>query len=379
MARAHSIRLPALLPVRSGGCRPASTTSSTSGSALFFVVAALCSIPYDKVARCTSLAPESFRQATWVPDTMWEEGLRRMELLADLTRAATVDSSLFATLDSSLSPDHPVPMTGTTFTVGQLDLVSGVSSAATSSQNVDTSAGSSSNNPQSNPSDQADPASLFDCRSCGKQCGSFFVHTTHARRCTGPPEPMDLGQCGDVEDEQAARAELNADITEDAVAQIRDLYLDEYGRMHYEHYATPADVQRAKLAAQHVSAKQTAAIKRALKASCLPGTDLDSLIDPIMQANDAYINHDAEVNARNARYEYSVTPRRRSLGIIDEVVNTGGGHSMTRTSELYMYDIPLEETLQRQLYYDRDFGQHFVDWGGAFHCHMPTLLSPPQY
>ena len=374
---ARAIALP-LLPIRSKACRPASTTSSTFGSALLCVVA-LCSIPYDEVARCISLAPESFRQATWVPDTMWEEGLHRMELLAALTRAATITS--IARMDSSLSPDHPVPMTGTTYTVGQLDLVSGASSAATSSQNVDTSAGSSSNDAQSNPSNQADPASrFFYCRSCGKQCGSFFVHSTHARRCTGPPEPMDLGQCGDVEDEQAARAEVNADMTDDAVAQIRDLYLDVYGRMHYEHYATPADVQRAKLAAQRVSAKQTDAIKRALKASCLPGTDLDSLINPIMQANEAYINHDAEVNARNARYEYSVTPRRRSLGTIDEVVNTGGGHSMTRTSELYMYDIPLEETLQRQLYYDRDFGQHFVDWGGAFHCHMPTLLSPPpQY
>ena len=85
-----------------------------------------------------------------------------------------------------------------------------------------------------------------------------------------------------------------------------------------------------------------------------------------MQANDAFINHDAEVNARSARYEYHVTPRRRSLGTVDEVVDTGGGHSITRTSEVYMYDIPLEESLQRQLYYDQDFSQHFVDWGGRF-------------
>ena len=223
MARAHSILLPALLPVRSGGRRPASTTSSTSSSALFFVVAALCSIPYDKVARCTSLAPESFRQATWVPDTMWEEGLRRMELLSDLTRAPTVEP--IARTDAFLSPGYPVPTTGTTFTVGQLDLVSGEKAAPGSSQRFDASAGSCSNDSPS--SSNNPPASRFDCGSCGKQCGSFFVRMNHERQCArrAQPEPMDFTHCEEVDDDALAQAEIQADKTDDAIAQIRVIYI----------------------------------------------------------------------------------------------------------------------------------------------------------
>ena len=339
---ARAIALP-LLPVRSKACRPVSTTSSFGSTSLFFIVAALCSIPYDKIAaRCSTLASGSFRQTTWVPDTMWAEGLRRMELLADLTRATTVEP--IARTDAFLSPGHPVPTTGTTFTVGQLDLVSGASAGASGSgQRFDASAGSCSND---SPSSSNNPASRFDCGSCGKQCGSFFVRMNHERQCArrAQPEPMDFTHCEEVDDDALAQAEIQADKTDDAIAQILDLYLDEYGSMHYEHYATPADVQRAKLAAKKVTSKQTEAIKRALRSSCLPGTDLDALIDPIMQANDAFINHDAEVNARSARYEYHVTPRRRSLGTVDEVMDTGGGHSVARTSDVYMYDTPLEES-----------------------------------
>ena len=63
-------------------------------------------------------------------------------------------------------------------------------------------------------------------------------------------------------------------------------------------------------------------------------------------------------------YDLQVTPFKRFLGQATETTEVGvEKRKVTTTRDVYMYDIPLEQSLQRELHYNPDFARHFRDFG----------------
>jgi hypothetical protein len=60
-----------------------------------------------------------------------------------------------------------------------------------------------------------------------------------------------------------------------------------------------------------------------------------------------------------------VKPQKRFLERVVETVKVGAAErEVTYERDVYMWDIPLEKTLQRELHYNPDFAEHFKDFGG---------------
>ena len=72
------------------------------------------------------------------------------------------------------------------------------------------------------------------------------------------------------------------------IAKIEGEVLQTYGELHYEHFLSGAAVQQHKEACKSVTKAQSNAIKRALRGKLMPGVDLDSIINPIMDAAEKY-------------------------------------------------------------------------------------------
>ena len=72
------------------------------------------------------------------------------------------------------------------------------------------------------------------------------------------------------------------------IAKIEGEVLQTYGELHYEHFLSGAAVQQHKEACKSVTMAQRNALKRALRGKLMPGVDLDSIINPIMDAAEKY-------------------------------------------------------------------------------------------
>jgi len=98
-------------------------------------------------------------------------------------------------------------------------------------------------------------------------------------------------------DEEEEEEEEEYDMDEEAevmydmdVSKIDGELLQTYGELHYEHFLSGAAVQQHKAACKSVTSAQSTAIKRALEGKLMPGVDLDSIINPIMDAAEKYRN-----------------------------------------------------------------------------------------
>ena len=200
----------------------------------------------------------------------------------------------------------------------------------------------------------------FIC-SCGREFAGERALQKHRlrTRCPLRTEPCD------APDEPVATdvsADLCQEVMEREVDDIAEEFLDECTELRYEQYISPANVQRVKDLVTRVTAQQTAAIKRAVAPHLQPNANLDDLIDPIMQATDRYRTEWREQSGRVQRQSYRVQPVRRSLGTHPVEHDLGGGRMETRQEELFVYDIPIEQSLQRELLYNPEFGEHMCDW-----------------
>ena len=194
---------------------------------------------------------------------------------------------------------------------------------------------------------QATAASTYEC-----SCGMFWDDVPSLRHrqqssCTYAAIDPSMVQ-------ESEASELDEASAEASQSNVDSVFLQSCGELHYEHFVSTANTQRHKEACARVSAAQTKAIKKALNGKLVPGVDLDSIIGPIMGVADKFQHKVSERNAHLARFgdEFRVTPRRRSLGVCED---TG--------AEIYMYDVPLEESLQREAFYNPDFAAHLDDWG----------------
>ena len=135
--------------------------------------------------------------------------------------------------------------------------------------------------------------------------------------------------CNEEEKDEEVAAE--EDIACLDQSKIEGEILQSYGELHYEHFLSGAAVQQHKKACKRVTSAQTKAIKRALRGKLIPGVDIDSIINPIMDAAEKYRNKGTEQTAQEARLTNSrgeqVIARRRSLGV-DEDGNA-----------IHMYDV----------------------------------------
>ena len=136
-----------------------------------------------------------------------------------------------------------------------------------------------------------------------------------------------------------------------ALDKCDQCHLDVCTDMRVNHYLPQSSVQCHKEGIARLASAQSAAIKEALRGKLKEGVDLDELIDPIMKAHEKFRDKRAEARARDSSYHYQVTPRKRLLP------PTAGGNPVT------VWDVPLEESLQRELYYNPSFSEYFVDWG----------------
>jgi len=215
---------------------------------------------------------------------------------------------------------------------------------------VDTCAPTSGSSTSNSQSKTAAPE-IWRC-GCGDDWTSIRALNSHQFRTGARCKAVQLPVCHEVEELPAD--ELESEDSELDVSLIQNEFLQCTGEMHYEHFVSKADVQRHKEAAERVQLAQSKAIKKALDGKVAPGDKLklDAVIDTIMSANDKYRHPKTEEHAQRKRLErFEVVPRRRALSGERE-----------DGEESYMYDIPLEESLQREAFYNPDFAQHMKDW-----------------
>jgi hypothetical protein len=161
-----------------------------------------------------------------------------------------------------------------------------------------------------------------------------------------------------------------SDAVEADVVNIQQKYLETCQRLHVKHYVPTAAVQLAKEGFHDVSKLTHAAIQRVL-ADVIDPTDLSAMINPIINAVNPILSGKSEATASKHLDRYPIEPIPRKLGTVTETVLVGSSkREVQQTRDVIMYDIPFEKVLQRELYYNPDFAEHFVDWGS-----LP--LSPP--
>ena len=161
-----------------------------------------------------------------------------------------------------------------------------------------------------------------------------------------------------VEQAMAAAAEAcesHTDKVARAVQAVEQAHLNSCADIHLKHFIPQSAVQGHKEALHSLIEAQTRAIKVSLQGKLKEGVSLDDAIGPIMRACEQFRSPNSEHCARAASYPTNtqVTPQRRDLPAVNEA-----GESV------WVYDIPLEESLQRELYYRPAFAQHFCDWPG---------------
>jgi hypothetical protein len=182
----------------------------------------------------------------------------------------------------------------------------------------------------------------------------------HAAAGSLPMEAAPSEVCEYCDEDAAEDAALAK--TERACDGIAEAFLDECTELRFEQYISPANIQRIKQADKRMTAQKTAAVKRAIQPHVGADVNLDLLIDPIMKASDRYSTAKREARGRKNRQPYRVIPVKRSLGTHAVEYDVGDGKMETRQEELFVYDIPLEQSLQRELLYNPEFAQYMTDW-----------------
>jgi hypothetical protein len=182
------------------------------------------------------------------------------------------------------------------------------------------------------------------------------LHAMAVERHKAAEASLDAAHQAELATEQAqekgeCEGQENTDRMQRALEKCDQCHLDVCADMHLNHYLPQSSVQCHKEGIAKLASAQSAAIKEALRGHLKEGVELDTLIDPIMKAQEKFRDRRAESRARNSNYHYKVTPRKRLLP------PTAGGNSVT------VWDVPLEESLQRELYYNPSFSEHFIDWG----------------
>ena len=157
--------------------------------------------------------------------------------------------------------------------------------------------------------------------------------------------------------------EADAELFNEQASNVADAFLEQCTELRYEHHFSGADMVRTKDVMRTMASRQTDALKKALAPHMLADTSLDDLIDPIMKATDRYHSSFREGTARKAGQAYQVAPVRRSLGTHPVKYDAGGGVMKIRHEELFAFDIPLEQSLQRELMHNDQFLHEAMnDW-----------------
>lgn len=142
---------------------------------------------------------------------------------------------------------------------------------------------------------------------------------------------------------------------------IESRYLDGFADMRFEHYCSGTSIQQAKQVFRDVNALQRRAIERILK-NAPDDAKLDDLLDSVFSISAKYLSKAAEMSALSSRMKYNVSPRPHSLGRVASNVKVGD-RNIVYTQEAVMYNVPIDQQIQRQLFYDLDFARLLVDWG----------------
>jgi hypothetical protein len=196
------------------------------------------------------------------------------------------------------------------------------------------------------------------CKWCGNG-GSLSNHRDAVERAAAASEAA-AAQTAAMQAmvEACGQAQVASEALEDKIARmvegVEQSHLNSCADMHLRHFLPQNAVARHKEALTSILVAQTAAIKASLEGKLREGCDIDEVIGPIMAATDKFRSSACEHRARAASYPANtqVTPQLRKLKAAD-----GSG-------EVWLYDIPLETSLQRELYYNPQFAKYFCDWPG---------------
>jgi len=186
------------------------------------------------------------------------------------------------------------------------------------------------------------------CGSCGRWFKSAYALFGHTATCFGP----DPATASETAQECAEYDPLWLD---DEMENIKSAHIEEQASLHFEEYIPKGSLQHARERTRQIMELQGEAIKAAIRDNRETGGSaeaLDAVIDSIMSCINPHMSTKRMDGAQgqelwNAQQSYTVQPRRR-------VLPNGG----------IMYDLPIEETVQRQLYMDPVFAECFTtDWG----------------
>jgi len=192
------------------------------------------------------------------------------------------------------------------------------------------------------------------CRTCGREFKGFGGYSQH--RCSSSSTPSVVNKVDREED----RLRLQQDLQERWTSKVRSTFLNGLTNLRYEKYTKNSAVQEAKEMFASVNRQQKEAIKKVLLAADV-NLPVDSLIDPIMDIASGVMLKKSEHAARLAQYVCPLCPVKRHLGKVGTSVQLGE-RRICEASDASMYDIPLEQYIQRQLLYDPTFASNLVDW-----------------
>ena len=190
------------------------------------------------------------------------------------------------------------------------------------------------------------PSAVQICQTCRVRFDSAAALFGHTPRCLGVTAGVAAMPRDEVADPEWLRDEVDA---------IKKVYVEEQASLHYEDYVGPTSLERCRESTSRIMKLQSEAIKDAVHAHFEEGgamETLDDVISTIMACVDPLVSTKRMEEAQtttlwNSQQSYTVRPRRR-------VLPNGG----------VMYDLPIEETVQRQLYMDPLFAKYFTtDWG----------------
>jgi hypothetical protein len=195
---------------------------------------------------------------------------------------------------------------------------------------------------------------------CGK---TWTAQEFNGHRCTGRIRQPALVAMPEETAADMLDANAHTECMDIDVTNIQAKYLETCQALHLKHYVPTAAVQLAKTGFHTISKLTGAAIQRALRDIEDP-SDISAMIGPIINAVDPLLSKYNEDTRSSAMYKYPIVPVPRKLGTVQETVLVGAAQrEVTRERDVIMYDIPLEKILQRELYYNPGFAEHFVDWG----------------
>ena len=193
------------------------------------------------------------------------------------------------------------------------------------------------------------------CLGCGEYFGSDQALFAHEGLCVAVPEMPDQSV---AEDESGS--------LEEGVQRIQLGLAEECSEMKHGGYGSNADVQRSKQAVKRVSDAQRQVLLAELAKRDLTGddweTDFADIIKTVMGATDSLMGKNAEYRLLNQQQPYQVEPVCVRHDIPSQTVQVGN-RDVPVNKPCEQWNIPIEQSWQRHLFYDPAFAEHFVDWG----------------